>query len=48
MIPAIAFIGVAGMDYALLVEAKGRDVITASAIAAKSDLEKALNNLSGK
>lgn len=35
---------VAGMDYAASVESKGKDVITASSIAAKKDLENAVKS----
>jgi hypothetical protein len=39
---------VAGMDYAASVESKGYDVITSSAITAKDELPKQLNNLISK
>lgn len=39
---------VAGMDYAAAVESKGYDVITSSAITAKDDLPKQLNQLISK
>lgn len=39
---------VAGMEYAAAVEAKGRDVLTASSITAKNDLKIAIEALKGK
>lgn len=39
---------VAGMEYAAAVESRGRDVLTASSITAKSDLEKAIASLKTK
>lgn len=39
---------VAGMDYALAVETKGYDVLTASSIVAERDLKKAIDNLQKK
>lgn len=39
---------VAGMDYAAAVESKGKDVLTASSIIAKNDLEKAIKALKSK
>lgn len=39
---------VAGMEYALYVEAKGYDVLTASSIAAENDLKKAVEQISKK
>lgn len=43
-----ALIVVAGMEYAASVEAKGKDVLTASSIQAKNDLQEAIKSLSGK
>jgi len=44
----LVLICVAGMDYAAAVESKGFDVITSSAITAKDDLPRQLNNLISK
>lgn len=44
----LVLIVVAGMEYALYVEATGRDVLTASGIAAENDLKKAVEKLSKK
>lgn len=41
-------IGVAGMDYAAAVEAKGFDVISASSIEAETNLKVAIQRISGK
>lgn len=39
---------VAGMEYAAAVESRGKDVLTASSIIAKNDLQNAIKSLSGK
>lgn len=44
----LVLICVAGMDYAAAVEAKGRDVLTASSIQAKEDLKKSIAELKEK
>jgi hypothetical protein len=44
----LILIGVAGMDYAAAVESKGFDVITSSAMQAKTDLETGLAELKSK
>ena len=44
----IVFIGVAGMDYAVYVEAKGRDVITGSSVEAKKLLLRLIERINKK
>ena len=44
----LILIGVAGMDYAAAVESKGFDVITASSLTAKTDLETGFKELQSK
>jgi hypothetical protein len=39
---------VAGMQYAAAVESRGKDVITASSITAKNDMQRAINSLKRK
>lgn len=39
---------VAGMDYAAAVESRGKDVLTASAITAKNDLQRAISEIKRK
>jgi hypothetical protein len=39
---------VAGMEYAMAVEARGKDVLTASGITAKNDLKRAIESLKNK